>query len=99
MAGFIQIIEYQTSRPDEIRDLGNRRRDEMPKDTAPSRISFCADRDRPGWYRTIVEFESYERAMANSARPETSAFAEEMSKLLDGPPTFTNLDLLQQDTV
>ena len=32
----------------------------------------------------IAEFESYELAMENSARPETDAFAKQMAELSDG---------------
>jgi hypothetical protein len=45
----------------------------------------------------IAEFESYELAMENSARPETDAFAKKMAEMTDGPPTFGNYDLLHED--
>ena len=63
-------------------------RQERTGTTAPTfrRISATADRDRPGTYFTIVEFDSYESAMENSNRPETSEFAAKMAALCDGPP-------------
>lgn len=92
MAGFVQIIEYRTSRFDEVKALG----EEMAKQDTGSlsrRILATEDRDRPGTYLTIVEFDSYESAMDNSSRPETKQFAEQMQKLCDGPPVFRNLDV------
>ncbi len=98
MARFVQIIEFQTSRIEEIEELGRPSRTEGS--TAPTfgRIVATADRDRPGNYFTIVEFESYESAMENSGRPETSEFAAKMAALCDGPPVFRNLDVIWEDT-
>lgn len=94
MAGFVQIIEFTTSRIDEVRALGDEMR--AQSDAAlVDRGTFTADRDRPNTYLSIIEFESYEAAMENSNRPETSAFAARMSELCDGPPTFYNLDVME----
>ena len=41
----------------------------------------------------IVEFPSYEDAMANSELPETAAFAEKLRKLCASPMRFPNLDV------
>jgi hypothetical protein len=41
----------------------------------------------------IVEFASFDDAMANSELPETAAFAERLRRLCDGPMTFRNLDV------
>ncbi|MDQ4093571.1 MAG: hypothetical protein M3143_09275 [Actinomycetota bacterium] len=92
MAGFIQIIEYQTSRIDEVQALIDERRFQAG-DTTVRRGTMTADRDRPGYYLTIIEFDSYEAAMENSNRPETGELAAKMAKLCDGPPTFYNLDV------
>ncbi len=43
----------------------------------------------------IVFFDSYESAMENSNLPETQAFAESLAALLDGPPTFLDLDVVE----
>lgn len=90
---FIQIIEVQTSRPDEIEALV----EEWDTSTAGRRTArrgtTTVDRDRPGTFVQIVEFPSYEAAMANSELPETAAFAERLAKLCDGPPVFRNLDV------
>jgi hypothetical protein len=93
MAGFVQIIEYTSSRFDEVMALGEEMRGEMERDSKARRVTITADRDRPNTYLSIVEFASYEEAMENSTSPTTQRFAEGMSKLCDGPPTFRNLDV------
>jgi quinol monooxygenase YgiN len=95
MAGFIQIIEFRTSRIDEIQALADERSGQLREGSTAHRVTVTADRDRPGYYLTIAEFDSYESAMENSNRPETSEFAAQMAKLCDGPPTFYNLDVRQ----
>jgi hypothetical protein len=40
----------------------------------------------------VVRFESREAAMANSARPEQSAWAEKMMAVMDGPVEFHDCD-------
>ena len=92
MSGFVQIIEWKTSRFDEVEQLNEEWRKRFPT-TGPSRIVVGADRDNAGSYMTIVEFDSHEEAMKNSSDPATSEFAEKMGKLCDGPPTFYNLDV------
>jgi hypothetical protein len=89
---FIQIIEYETDRPDEIQALGdaNMADSEMPQGF---RMAVTRDRDRPNRYFTIVEFPSYEVAMENSGRPETDKFAKAMSALCTSGPKYYNLDV------
>jgi hypothetical protein len=58
-----------------------------------SRGTFTLDRDRPNTYLQIVEFPSYEDAMANSDLPETAALARRLEELCDGPMSFRNLDV------
>ena len=93
---FIQTIEFRTDRIDEVKALLDEweQRGEAPPEGF--RASMCADRDNPGTYVQIVVFPSYEVAMENSNRPETTTFAEAMGKLCDGPPTFRNLDVERQ---
>src|SRR6059036_2679182 len=97
MAGFVQIIEYRTSKPDEIAALMedySAKREAEGAGPAPTRSIACADRDEPGRYFAIVEFESYEAAMENSQRADTTEMSEKMMELCDGPGTFYNLDLV-----
>jgi hypothetical protein len=45
----------------------------------------------------VVEFPSYEEAIANSGLPETTASAEKLPALCVSGPTFPNLDLVHAD--
>lgn len=96
MAGFVQVIEWTSSRIDEVMALNEQWRERFPE-IGPQRILSCADRDRDNAYMTLVEFESYEAAMKNSQDPATSEFAEKMAVLCDGPPTFRNLDVVMEE--
>ncbi len=92
---FIQIIEYETDKADEIEALGR----EMEDSDIPSRVTWLAstkDRDKANAYVTIVEFPSYEEAMQNSTAPETQRFAARMADLCTAPPVFHNLDVMRE---
>jgi hypothetical protein len=94
--GFIQIIEFTSTRPAEVTAL-LKEWTEANQDTTTARAGYqCADRDKPNTYVNIVHFDSYESAMENSANPATSEFAERMQALCDGPPSFRNLDVVFQ---
>jgi hypothetical protein len=95
MAGFVQIVEFKTSRIDEMKALSDASQPQLQPGSTVRRVTFTADRDRPGYYLSIIEFDSYESAMENSNRPETSEFSAAMAKLCDGPPKFYNLDIYQ----
>jgi hypothetical protein len=92
---FIQIVEYETDRPDEMRTLGESFRAGMGPTPPGFRLAVTHDRDNPNHYFTIVEFPSYEEAMENSAKPEVDAFAKQMSALCTSGPRFYNLDVDQ----
>lgn len=93
MAGFVQIVEFQTQRFDE----GQKLVDEYEKATAGTRTVGRAvtgrDRDQPDRYATVVWFPSYDDAMRNSEMPETQKLSAGLAELADGPPTFHNLDV------
>jgi hypothetical protein len=90
---FIQIIEYETDRPDEIKALADARMAQMPEAPPGFRLVVTQDRDKPNRYLTIVEFPSYEVAMENSAQPDTDAFAKEFAALCTSGPHYYNLDV------
>lgn len=95
VAGFVQIIEFKSFRVDEIRDLGEEMRSELGGSGGALRGTITSDGDRPGYHLHIVEFESRESALQNSARPEVSQFAARMAALCDEPPRFYNLDVVE----
>ena len=81
MAGFVQIIEWKTSRIDEVQKLQEEFRSAwQERKGGPTRITVLADRDRSNTYMTIAEFNSLEEAEANSNSEETSAFAGRISQ-------------------
>ena len=71
---FVQVIEYQTSKPDEMAALAEEFLAQRAEDggPAPSMVLVVGDRNRPNTYLTIVRFPSYEAAMENSQRDDTT---------------------------
>jgi quinol monooxygenase YgiN len=94
---FIQIIEYKTTRIDEFNAALDGWLEKTKDKRAATRGVQTQDRGAANTYVQIVEFPSYEDAMANSNLPETSEFAAQLAALCDGPPTFRNLDVLRED--
>ncbi len=92
--GFVQIIEFGTSKIDEIRKVVDEWEAAAGSDRKARRRVVCEDRDNPGRYFNIVFFDSYEDAMENSNLPVTQEFSQKMMALGDGPPTFYNLDVV-----
>jgi len=56
------------------------------------------DRNDPSRYLNVVFFDSYESAMENSNLPETQAGVEQFRDLMDGPPIFHDLDVIDDRT-
>jgi len=93
---FVQIIEFRTSKVDEMRAARDEWLAAVGDDRKAGRAVVGADRDDPGRYFNIVFFESYEEAMENSGLPATQALSAKMMTLTDGPPTFYNLDVIDE---
>jgi hypothetical protein len=94
---FVQIIEMTTTKASEVEELMNGWMAATEGRRSASRSLLTKDRERPDTYVQVVEFPSYEEAMANSALPETTALAEKLSDLCVSGPTFRNLDLVRVD--
>jgi quinol monooxygenase YgiN len=94
---FIQTISFTTARMDEMQKLMDSFASEPQSRPGFLGAKVVKDRDRENAYMVIAEFESYELAMENSARPETGSFAKQMAEMSDGPPTFSNYDLVNED--
>jgi hypothetical protein len=91
---FIQIIDVHTTNYDEIDALDRAwERDTAGRSTVRRNI-VTRDHNDPSHYVIMVFFDSYESAMANSALPETSALAEKLGALVDGPTSFLDLDVV-----
>ena len=89
---FLQSIEFEGDQA-EFEKLLERYREIMGSDTTAKRAWLLADRDRPGTLIELVEFESFETAMANSEHPGTQRWAEEAGSMF-GAAVFRNLDLV-----
>lgn len=92
---FIQIIEIRTSKLDEMRAL----EEEWEQATAGKRTLrrsiLTRDRNDPDLVRVLAFFDSYESAMENSNLSETQEFSAKWAALADAPPTFIDLDVIE----
>jgi hypothetical protein len=96
---FVQVIQYQTSKIDEMRKVGDEWEAAAGNTATSRRVIVCKDRDNAGQYFTLAFFDSFESAMENSNLPKTQEMSQKMMSLADGPPTFYNLDILDDRKV
>lgn len=94
---FVQFIEFETDDIDAFSAEVDRWIAESAEWRTAKRVSLCADRDKPGSFVHIVEFPSYEAAMANSNDPRTAEFAARLATMTGEGRTFRNLDVLRVD--
>ena len=92
---FLQIIECHTSKFEELSKLEDEWRAATEGKRTLRRSMVARDRKDPNRFLILAFFDSYESAMANSNLPETGEFGRKQSKLLDTPPVFTDLDILE----
>ena len=91
---FVQIVDFETDRIEEMRQLvedADKRHAERAG--GPTHRLVLKDRNRPGRYLVLIEFDSHEEALRSSNDPETTRFAEEMAALCTRPPSFTDCDV------
>ena len=93
---FIQIIGFRTSRFREVEQLGKDWEAAVGSDTTARRRILVRDRNDADRYLNIVFFDSYEEAMRNSDHPVTQDFASKLAALVDGAPTFSDLDVVEE---
>jgi hypothetical protein len=89
---FIQTIEF-TGTADDFDRAAARYRELIAGESRATGSRLCQDRDNPGVLVQLVEFDSYDDAMANSNHPATQQWAQEMGAMLSGA-TYRNLDVL-----
>jgi hypothetical protein len=94
---FVQVIEITTTKVAEIEKLMSDWVAATQGRRSVQRSLLTKDRERADTYVQVVEFPSYEEAMANSALPETAAFAQKLSALCTSGPAFRNLDVVRVD--
>ncbi|MEU9002676.1 hypothetical protein [Streptomyces sp. NPDC048551] len=98
---FTQIIDFETERIDDVRELmrGYEERIRSEGRTGgPGGRTLLRDRANPNRYLAVVEFESYEAAMANSRAAETNELAHGLAALMTRPPVYTDCDVLDRQT-
>ena len=95
---FVQIIEFSTRSYDEMNALIDGWKAEIGADRAAGWMVMGRDRDRADTYLEVVAFPSVEAAQRNSDHPVTTAFAEKMRALCDGPLTFRDLEVVRAET-
>lgn len=88
---FIQIIQGKCNRQDEMRAMTDRWLAELAPGAdgyLGGTFGFTDDGDAIA----VIRFEDKQKAMANSARPEQSAWWAEFEQLFDGPVEFHDCD-------
>jgi uncharacterized protein (DUF1330 family) len=90
---FVQIIDFETDRIEEMRALAEETNQRLAGRGGPTYRMVLKDRNQPNRYLVLIEFDSYEEAMHNSEDPETGKFAQQMAALCTRPPSFTDCDV------
>lgn len=90
---FVQLVEFSTDRISEWDGLQDRFAAAIRSDRTTRWSILGTDRDQPQTYVAIVEFPSYDRAMANSDNPVTGTFVKELREICTTEPVFRNLDV------
>ncbi|MGC4110935.1 MAG: hypothetical protein QM747_11040 [Nocardioides sp.] len=85
---FIQVIQGKTSREAELRAHAESWATDGGAEGAVGWLGGTFGVTDTGDFLGVVRFTSQDDARANSARPETGAFAEKMASLMDGPVQF-----------
>ena|SRR5579859_3292366 len=91
---FVQIIDFTTADIDSMRAASDAWEQATEGKRTARRRVVARDHDNPDRYFVLVFFDSYESAMVNSNLPETQAVAAEYAKFTKGPPTFYDLDVI-----
>ncbi|MGW2938535.1 ester cyclase [Streptomyces sp. NPDC001156] len=94
---FVQLIDCKTSRFDEMNQLVDTWLEQTGGKRSARHSLIGKDRSDASHFVEIVEFPSYEYAMRTSRLPETDQIFRDMTALCDGMPTFTDLDVVQDE--
>jgi hypothetical protein len=95
----MQIIEFRTSRSDEIEAAFNEFFAATEGQHSDGGHSYlCQDAGEPGRYVNVVIYPSHEDAHRMSSLPETGILAEKLGSAMDGDPTIRVLDVLWDRT-
>ncbi|MFD6226700.1 ester cyclase [Streptomyces sp. NPDC060232] len=94
---FVQVIDYETTRFDEMNALIDRWAEQSSGRRTATHTMIGQDREAKNHFVDMVEFDSYEEAMKNSQLPETDRMFQEMVALCEGMPKFMNLDVVRDE--
>ncbi|MFH8514916.1 ester cyclase [Streptomyces gelaticus] len=94
---FVQVIDCKTERFEDMDRLMDRWAEQTRGTRTATHSLVGKDRSDGSHYVEIVEFPSYQDAMANSGLPETERIFQEMVALCDGMPTITDLDVVRDE--
>jgi quinol monooxygenase YgiN len=93
---FVQLIEMRTETVDEIQKLETESEEATEGKRTLRKAIVGRDRNDPDRHIVIAFFDDYDSAMVNSNLPETQAIGEKQFALLDAPPQFTDLDVIDE---
>jgi quinol monooxygenase YgiN len=94
---YIQLVEFDTNHPvDEVKRALDAWLEASSGKRTLHLAVVAADHDRPNHYWELLEYASEQDAVGATELPETKAAFERWSRLLDGEPTFHNLDVVEQ---
>ena len=89
---FIQIIQGKCTKQDELRALAESWRTQVGESGDTGFLGGTYGFTDDDMFVGVVRFENREKAMANSARPEQTAWSGRMMELMDGPVQFHDCD-------
>lgn len=91
---FVQLIEYETNRADEMKALVDQWMSATEGKRTVVNEMHGVDHEKPSHCVDIIEFPSYEQAMATNKLPETQQMAAKVRELCTSGPRFLNLDVM-----
>lgn len=62
----------------------------------PTRVLLMQDQNDPGTYITMIFFESEAKARENEGTPEAEEVQRRMMQIWEGPPEFTDLNVIHE---
>jgi quinol monooxygenase YgiN len=95
---FVQVIEFRASEYEQFSALDKEWRAATEGKRTLRRTIVCRDRNDAERYLVLAFFDDYDSAMANSNLPETAEIAAKMAALSAAPTSFTDLDVLLDET-
>lgn len=96
---FIQLIDYQTTRVDEVQALLTSWIATTGGVRTATRTTVGRDRNDPTHFIAILQFPAYDEAMRNSDLPPTKKIHEEFVKLCVEEPKFIDLDVIRDEGI